>query len=154
MIETLNFYHAEKADPRIVAYSFQKLQEEHPEAELEIISMEKRGKNRQGLLVKADTAPEAEHSELHAKYFDTYDRLKVLPASELELLLAEKDRQIKRLEAWVDSVIQSPNIYAENYHNQGGTMSETSGDKINAKEIHGVVGDVGEIHGLAGSGKG
>ncbi|MGD1705059.1 pentapeptide repeat-containing protein [Dapis sp. BLCC M229] len=153
MMETLNFYHAEKVDPRIVAYSFQQLQEEHPEADLEIISMEKRGKNRQGLLVKADTAPEAEHSELHAEYFDTYDRLKALPPSELELVLAEKDRQIRRLEGWVDSVIQSPNIYAENYHNQGDTkMAESSGDQIHAREIHGAVGNKGEIYGIAGSG--
>ena len=55
MIETLNFYHAQKADPKLIAYSFQKLQDNYPEAELEIISMERRGKNRQGLLAVSYT---------------------------------------------------------------------------------------------------
>ena len=152
MIETLNFYHAEKADPKLIAYSFQKLQDNYPEAELEMISMERRGKNRQDLLVKAETAPAADHSKLHAEYFETYDRLEALPPNELQLILAEKDKQIKRLAAWVDTVIKSPSIYAENYHNQGDTkMSENTGDKVDINENYGVVGKEGEIHGAVGN---
>ena len=152
MIETLNFYHAEKADPKLIAYSFQKLQNNYPEAELEMISMERRGKNRQDLLVKAETAPAADHSKLHAEYFETYDRLEALPPNELQLILAEKDKQIKRLAAWVDSVIKSPNISAKNYYNQGDTkMSENTGDKVDINENYGVVGKEGEIHGAVGN---
>ena len=152
MIATLNFYHAEKADPKLIAYSFQKLQDNYPEAELEVISMERRGKNRQDLLVKAETAPAADHSKLHAEYFETYDRLEALPPNELQLILAEKDKQIKRLAAWVDSVIKSPNISAKNYYNQGDTkMSENTGDKVDINENYGVVGKEGEIHGAVGN---
>ncbi|NEQ77487.1 MAG: hypothetical protein F6K23_33450 [Okeania sp. SIO2C9] len=138
MIETLNFYHAEKVDPRIVAYSFQKLQEDHPKAELEIISMEKRGKNRQGFLLKADTAPEADHSILHAEYFDTYDRLKALPPEQLRLLLVERQKYTKRLEAWVDTAVNRPGVNIQNSNKGDTIMAEKTGDKIDTDKFIGV----------------
>ncbi|MGB3511849.1 MAG: hypothetical protein WBA93_21955 [Microcoleaceae cyanobacterium] len=164
MVETLDLYHNQTADPRVVAYSFQQLQENHPEAEVEIFSMEKRGKNRQALLLRAETAPQADHSELHREYFHTYNKLEALPPEQLQQLLAEKDKQIRRLAEWVDIAMQRPNIYAENYSHQGDTnMSESSGDKIEIGENYGVagkegkvdnygaVGNKGEIYGVAGS---
>lgn len=160
MVETLDLYHNQTADPRIVAYSFQKLQEDHPEAELEIVSMERRGKNRQGFLMRVETAPQADNSELHGEYFDTKNRLEALPPEQVQLLLAEKDKrladqgeQIKNLIGFVGLAMQRPNIYAENYNHQGDTkMSESSGDKIDIGENYGVAGKEGkfENYGVAG----
>ncbi|NEP04517.1 MAG: hypothetical protein F6K25_15565 [Okeania sp. SIO2G4] len=154
MVETLDLYHNGKADPRIVAYSFQKLREDHPEAEMEIVSMERRGKNRQGFLMRTETAPQADHSELHKEYFQTYNKSEALPPEEFQQLLAEKDKQIQRLAAWVDIAMQRPNIYAENYSHQGDTrMSESSGDKIDIGENYGVAGKEGNFENYGATGK-
>ncbi|NES91465.1 MAG: hypothetical protein F6K13_20795, partial [Okeania sp. SIO2B9] len=67
--------------------------------------MEKRGKNRQGLLIKAETTPQANHSVLHSEYFNTYDSLEALSPEQLRLLLAEKEKYTKKLEAWVDKAV-------------------------------------------------
>ena len=154
MVETLDFYHNQTADPRIVAYSFEKLKEDHPEVELEIVSMERRGKNRQGFLMRVETAPQADHSELHREYFQTYDETTALPPKQVQMLLAEKDKQIRRLEAWVDVTVRRSGTNIENYNNQRDTkMSENTGDKIDIGENYGVVAKEGkfENYGVAGN---
>ncbi|NEP06249.1 MAG: pentapeptide repeat-containing protein [Okeania sp. SIO2G4] len=162
MVETLDLYHNQAVDPRIVAYSFRKLQEDHPEAELRMRSMEIRGKNDEGLLIKAETTPQADHSVLHSEYFQTYNETTALPSEQVRLLLAEKDKQIRQLTAWVDTTVnRSGGVNIENYSNEGSTnMSEGSGNQIDIREnygigkdgeIRGAVGNTGEIYGLAGS---
>ncbi|NET80156.1 hypothetical protein D5R40_25185 [Okeania hirsuta] len=127
--------------------------------------MEKRGKNRQGLLIKAETTPQANHSVLHSEYFNTYDSLEALSPEQLRLLLAEKEKYTKKLEAWVDKAVnRSGGVNIENYSNKGDTnMPESIGDKIDIREnygigkdgeireIRGAVGNKGEIYGLADS---
>jgi Pentapeptide repeats (8 copies) len=66
LIQTLDLYHNQAFDPRLVAISFKDLQQAHPEAELELISMEKKGKNRDKLYLKVATSPQADLSTLHA----------------------------------------------------------------------------------------
>ncbi|NET43577.1 hypothetical protein [Okeania sp. SIO2B3] len=68
--------------------------------------------------------------------------------------MAEKDKQIRRLAAWVDIAMQRPNIYAENYSHQGDTkMSERSGDKIDIGENYGVAGKEGNFENYGATGK-
>jgi uncharacterized protein YjbI with pentapeptide repeats len=43
IVDTLDLYHNQGVDPRAIAISFKQLAENHPEAELEIVAMEKRG---------------------------------------------------------------------------------------------------------------
>ncbi len=70
------------ATPRITLYtnawahaiSFKQLAENHPDAELEIVAMEKRGQDK--FLLRAKTAATADKSELSAEYFDTYNALR------------------------------------------------------------------------------
>lgn len=49
-------------------------------------------------LLRAKTAPNTDKSELSAKYFETYNQLKGLPAQETKLLLQEQDSRIFNLE--------------------------------------------------------
>ncbi|MHC5822435.1 MAG: pentapeptide repeat-containing protein, partial [Nostoc sp.] len=119
IFDTLDLYHNQGIDPRAIAISFKQLAENHPDAELEIVAMEKRGQDK--FLLRAKTAATANKSELSAEYFDTYNEIKALPEREIKLLLAEKDIQIRRLENMVMTALERPSFYANNYKNQGDT---------------------------------
>jgi uncharacterized protein YjbI with pentapeptide repeats len=123
IFDTLDLYHNQGVDPRAIAISFKQLAENYPDAELEIVAMEKRGQDK--FLLRAKTAATADKSELSAEYFATYNEIKGLPEREIKLLLEEKDDRIRSLETMVMTALQSPKFYAENYNNQGDTMSQS-----------------------------
>jgi uncharacterized protein YjbI with pentapeptide repeats len=147
MVQTLDLYHNQVDDPRLIAMAFQQLQETHPETELDIISIEKRGKHRDKVLIRAETSPQANRSELHHDYFTTYNDLQALSPAALQQLLAEKDGQVKRLTGLVEAAIKRPGISAQTYYSQGDTMSESKGN------ISITSGDGSKISGLAGAGE-
>ncbi|MEQ9355947.1 pentapeptide repeat-containing protein [Coleofasciculus chthonoplastes] len=140
MVQTLDLYHNQVDDPRLIAMAFQQLTETHPEAELDIVSIEKRGKHRDKVLIRAETSPQANHSELHHDYFTTYNELQALSPAALQQLLAEKDGQVKRLTGLVEAAIKRPGISAQTYYSQGDTMSENSEIKVSAGGSVGAVG--------------
>jgi hypothetical protein len=141
IVDTLDLYHNQDVDPRAIAISFKELAENHPEAELEIVAMEKRGGDK--FLLRAATAPDANHSELNAEYFATYNEIKALAEQELQALLKEKDNRIHSLENMIATALQRPSFYAETYHNQGDTMSErkTEIGSLNLDNI-GAIGSI------------
>jgi hypothetical protein len=145
IVDTLDLYHNQDVDPRAIAISFKQLAENHPEAELEIVAMEKRGGDK--FLLRAATAPDADHSKLSAEYFATYNKLKALAEQELQALIAEKDNRIRSLETMIATALQRPSFYAQTYHNQGDTMPEAPKSEYT---FHGSVGSVGN-HGSIGS---
>ncbi|HEY9830293.1 MAG TPA: hypothetical protein V6D26_06930, partial [Stenomitos sp.] len=147
IVDTLDLYHNQDVDPRAIAISFKQLAENHPEAKLEIVAMEKRGGNK--FLLRAATAPEANHSELNAEYFATYNEIKALAEQELKALLKEKDSRISSLENMIATALQRPSFYAETYHNQGHTMPEAPNNQYN---FHGSVGSVANQGNIGSSG--
>ncbi|WP_373530900.1 pentapeptide repeat-containing protein [Nostoc sp.] len=110
IFDTLDLYHNRDIDPRAIAISFKQLAENHPDAELEIVAIEKRGQDK--FLLRAKTAATADKSELSAEYFDTYNEIKSLPEREIKLLLAEKDSRIHSLENFVNQALQRPSYYS------------------------------------------
>ncbi|MHC5917361.1 MAG: pentapeptide repeat-containing protein [Nostoc sp.] len=161
IFDTLDLYHNQGVHPRAIAISFKQLAENHPDAELEIVAMEKRGQDK--FLLRAKTAATADKSQLSAEYFDTYNEIKSLPEREIRLLLSEKDSRIRSLENMVITALQSPKFYAENYNNQGDTMSQSSkkesnfnlqgaqfggglvnADTVNAEQIGGDITNLGQ----------
>ncbi|NEP14361.1 MAG: hypothetical protein F6K14_30030 [Symploca sp. SIO2C1] len=134
IVDTLDLYHNQGVDPRAIAISFKQLADNNPDAELEIVAMEKRSKDK--FLLRAATAPNADHSKLNAEYFTTYNTIKVLAQTEVQALLVEKDSRISSLEKMVETALQRPGIYAQTYNHQGDTMPDKSSD-IN---ISGVTG--------------
>ncbi|NEO55743.1 MAG: hypothetical protein F6K54_23335 [Okeania sp. SIO3B5] len=154
LVNTLDLYHNQAADPRIAAYSFDKLQKDHPEAEIKMRSMEVRGENNDKLLIRADTTPEANHSVLDKEYFDTYNKLKALSAEQLRAVLAEREKDIEWYKGVLSAAVNRPSVNIEKNSNQGDLiMSESSGDHIHAQEIHGAVANKEKIDGFAGSGR-
>ena len=136
IFDTLDLYHNQGVDPRAIAISFKELAENNPDAELEIVAMEKRGEDK--FLLRTKTAPEADKSELSGQYFETYNQIKGLPESQIKLLLAEKDDRIRSLENFVSIALKTPSFYsntqAENLHsmnnNPGGTSQNMSGGNM------------------------
>jgi uncharacterized protein YjbI with pentapeptide repeats len=147
IVDTLDLYHNQDVDPRAIAISFKQLAEKHPEAGLEIVAMEKRGGDK--FLLKAATAPDANHSELNAEYFETYNEIKALAEREIKVLIEEKDSRISSLENMIATALQRPSFYAENYHNQGDTMPEAPKTEYT---FHGSVGSVGNQGSIGSSG--
>ncbi len=122
IVDTLDLYHNQGVDPRALAISFKQLAENNPDAELEIVAMEKRGKDK--FLLRAATAPDSDRSALSTEYFATYNQIKALAEAEVQKLLAEKDSRISSLENMVETALQRPSFYAQTYQNQGDTMSQ------------------------------
>ncbi|MHC5914813.1 MAG: pentapeptide repeat-containing protein [Nostoc sp.] len=131
IFDTLDLYHSEGVDPRAIAISFKQLAENYPDAELEIVGMEKRGEDK--FLLRAKSAVTADKSELSAEYFDTYNKIKALPEREIKLLLAEKDNQIRKLEDFVTTALERPSFYSQIYANTNivENKSSISGSNIN-----------------------
>ncbi len=135
IVDTLNLYHNQGVDTRAIAISFKQLVENHPDAELEIVAMEKRGEDK--FLLCAKTALDADKSQLSQEYFEIYNQLKALAEQEIQKLITEKDSRISSLEIMVNTALQSPKFYAEYYHNQGNTMSEASKYNLNNPKFGG-----------------
>ncbi|MBE9053448.1 pentapeptide repeat-containing protein [Nostocales cyanobacterium LEGE 11386] len=125
IFDTLDLYHNQGVDPRAIAISFKQLAENHPEAELEIVAMEKRGQDK--FLLRAKTAATADKSELSAEYFDSYNQLKALPERDIKLLLEEKDSRIRSLETMVMTALERPSFYSNTQIEKVNTMTNNPG---------------------------
>ncbi|MBD2522706.1 pentapeptide repeat-containing protein [Nostoc sp. FACHB-133] len=135
IFDTLDLYHNQGVDPRAVAIAFKNLAEKHPEAELEIVAMEKRGDDK--ILLRAKTAAGSDKSQLSAEYFDDYNQLKALSQSQ-QLLLVEKDKRIISLENMVDTALKQPKFYTQGDTN----MSDISGINIEgSSNVSGIAGN-------------
>ncbi|WP_138505692.1 pentapeptide repeat-containing protein [Nostoc sp. PA-18-2419] len=123
IFNTLDLYHSQGVDPRAIAISFKQLAEDNPDAELEIVALEKRG--RDNFLLRAKTVPNANKSVLSAEYFEIYNQLKALAEQELETLIVEKDSRTRSLETMVVTVLQRHKFYTETHNYQQNTVSQS-----------------------------
>jgi uncharacterized protein YjbI with pentapeptide repeats len=130
IVDTLDLYHNQGVDPRAIAVAFKELAENNPDAELEIVAIERRGEDK--ILLRAKTAATANKSDLSQEYFINYHQLKALAEQDFKALIANQKLQIRRLENMITTALERPSFYAENYHNQGDTiMSEGSKKQSN-----------------------
>ncbi|MGK7919030.1 MAG: pentapeptide repeat-containing protein [Trichodesmium sp.] len=151
LVNTLDLYHNQGVDPRIAAYSFEKLQKDHPEAEIKMRSMEVRGENNDKLLIRVDTTPEADYSVLDKEYFDTYNELKAISPEQLRAVLAQREKNIEWYKGVLSATVNRPSVNIRKSNQGDINMPESSGDKIYIKENYGVVGKEGKIHGAVGN---
>jgi uncharacterized protein YjbI with pentapeptide repeats len=138
LVKTLDLYHNQTVDPRILTLAFNNLRENHKESEPEIVSMEKRGTHRDKLLIRVATNQKSDHSVLHKDYFEKYNELSALPPDYLNKLLQEKDGQIQMLKSILDTTLNRATIQAGTYFNKGDTMSEKKGN-VNIENLTGKV---------------
>ncbi|MFN6565255.1 MAG: pentapeptide repeat-containing protein [Nostoc sp. ChiSLP01] len=140
IFDTLDLYHNQGVDPRAIAISFKQLAENHPNAELEIVAMEKRGQDK--FLLRAKTAIAADKSQLSAEYFATYNQLKALAEQEVKALIAEKDSRIADLQNMVVTALQRPSFYS-NVEQVGFMTNNSSGFSVGGS----VGGDINNVQG-------
>jgi uncharacterized protein YjbI with pentapeptide repeats len=147
--KTLDLFHYEGIDPSAAAIAIKQLIEQHPEAELEVISLEGRGNEK--IRLQAKVAGDTNRSELNAEYFAKYQQIKSLPYSDMQSLLTgmeEKDERIRGLEKLLENAISQPKFYVETYHNQGEfIMAQENKGNVN------ISGVQGNISGIAAAGE-
>ncbi|MBD0335760.1 MAG: pentapeptide repeat-containing protein [Cyanobacteria bacterium Co-bin13] len=145
--KTIDLFHHAGLDPGAAALALQQLAAQHPEAGIEVLTLEGRGQDK--IRLQARVSTQADRSQLSAQYFEHYRQFKALPYPDLQALLAgiaEKDSQIHRLGAMLEAAIQQPRFYVETYQNQGEFIVSQSKGNIR-------IGDVqGNISGLAAAG--
>jgi uncharacterized protein YjbI with pentapeptide repeats len=111
IFDILDLYHNQGVDSRAIAISFKQLAENHPDAELEIVAMEKRGQDK--FLLRAKITNPADKSELSAEYFTIYNQLKALPKQEVQALMAKKDSRVFDLHKMIVTALQHPSFYSK-----------------------------------------
>jgi hypothetical protein len=143
MVQTLNLYHNKSINPSALAIAYNELRINYPEAELDIASIEKRGKYRGKILLRVYTSEQANNSELHAAYFSTYDELRALPREVLYSRLNQAEKYYQDLAKMVERVASRPINYNfieyVRFFLQGGNVSDNS---IN---IEGNTGSIGNV---------
>ncbi|MBD2438768.1 pentapeptide repeat-containing protein [Nostoc sp. FACHB-110] len=150
--KTLDLYHHNGIDPSAVAIALKHLAEKYPEAGLELIALEGRGEEKMRL--QARVTGTADRSQLSQEYFMQYQEISSLPYPDLQSLLAgiaEKDERIHSLEQMVMSAITGDKFYVETYYNLGETMSEQHSISINSGggNVSGVMsGQIADVSGV------
>lgn len=120
LVETLDLYHNQDVDPRALSLAFYDLREQNPEAELNIVSMEKQGKHRNKLLLRAEANSHTNLSKLHSQYFTRYEYLVKLPPQDLRKLIIEKERQAEALTELAIALTDRPSqTFITYYQNKG-----------------------------------
>ena len=152
IVDTLDLYHSKGVDPRAIVISFKNLTENNLEADLEIVAMEKRGRDK--LLLRVQTSGTANNSELSAEYFNNYNQLKSLPADELRHLAAQLSGELLALSGTMQHLIETgahqARVTAEKIQIQGdfNFMPEQSGINIDiGGDVTGSTLNLGEISG-------
>ena len=120
--DTLDLYHQSDTDPRLALTAFEKLQADNPEDDLELVSVEKKGKNRDKLLLRATTSEKANLSQLSGEYFNTLDYYQSLPPEAKEALFIQNTIIINKL---LEGKNQPSPININN-QNQDNTMTNES----------------------------
>jgi uncharacterized protein YjbI with pentapeptide repeats len=134
-VDTLDLYHSQKFDPRAVSVAFNQISDKYPEADLEIVAIEKRGQN--GLNLKVKTSADADKSKLSADYIQFYNWFRGLPAS-TRWNIAQETLGIRNLTGILQTVQQ--NLKVENLNmsstiNQYGSGDNIAGDKVMGDKI-------------------
>ena len=122
--DTLDLYHSQDINPRAISLALKELSRNHPEANLDIVALEKRGSS---FNLKLLVATHADKSNLNTEYFESYNQIRTLPTS-TQLLLAEKDNRILSLENMIDTALNQPRWHVQ------GNLSLTEDKSIT---IHG-----------------
>jgi hypothetical protein len=88
IVDSLDLYHNQGVDFRVIVIALKQLAENNPDAELQLGSI--RVTRNDNLLISLRTAPNVDRSRLNAEYFDTYNQVKALTEANFINLIVEK----------------------------------------------------------------
>ncbi|MDB9313212.1 pentapeptide repeat-containing protein [Spirulina sp. CS-785/01] len=109
--DTLDLYHTQGVDPHAIALAYQQLEDAHPDSQLQIVALEKRGVN---LLIRVKTSPVADRSQLNADYFQAYHHFQAMAQANQKYffqgsrdsLPAVRSNRASQLAAMITTVLQ------------------------------------------------
>lgn len=131
-LKTLDLYHHQGIDPSAASIALKQIANEHPDARIEVVSLEGRGKEK--IKLQAIVSGEMSQSELSNEYFERYSTVSALPHKDIEDLLesiSEKDKQIRSLEDMVKTVMQGQKFYIETQYEMNNIdMKHTSKPEV------------------------
>ncbi|MDJ0712993.1 MAG: pentapeptide repeat-containing protein [Prochloraceae cyanobacterium] len=109
--DSIDFYHNSNVDPDAIAISFKLLAENNPEANLEILSIERLGKDK--IMLRVSSSEEVAHPRLTLEYFEIYNKIRTDESKEYKKSIAEKDPRIKQLSTMLRTVLQDSSFYSQ-----------------------------------------
>ncbi|NER99174.1 MAG: low-complexity protein [Symploca sp. SIO1B1] len=143
--KTLDLFHHQGIDPTAAAIAVIQLTENYPEAELEVMALEGRGKEK--IRLQAKVAGDANRSRLSTEYSEKYNAIKLLHDRDRKTMLggtAEQEKQFKILKKQLENVLQSNTCFIQI---QGDMIMSQSKGNIN------LSGAQGNISGVAAAGE-
>lgn len=100
--ETLDFYHRNVKDPRHIAFALAQLQQQFPDADLEVISYERRGPTQRDALVRVMFNPSADRATVHKAERENYEFAQSLPEADLQAEIARLSTENAKLSGKVE----------------------------------------------------
>jgi uncharacterized protein YjbI with pentapeptide repeats len=125
--KTLDLFHYDGIDPSAAAIALKQLAENHPEAGLEVVALEGRGKEK--IRVQAKIKSDADSSELDREYFDIYSEIKSLPSTNLQALLLKIADKYKIIHKSLDST-SSNQFYIQINQTEGDLIMSEASKKV------------------------
>jgi hypothetical protein len=134
-----------------MALAFTKLIEDNPDADIELVDIGIRGKNKDKVLMRAETSPKADHAALSADYSQNLTYLESLPPNDVTNLLKSQQSIMEQLISLTSMKPPSCDIVITLNQEQGSNMSEKS-SSFNFGDVGGDVAGIagGDIKGVAG----
>lgn len=97
LVGTLDLYHERGINPRAVAVSLKRLMSNNLATNLELMMVEKCGKNNDKLLLRVKAKDSADLSKLSKEYFAIYNRLREMDSNSPELMISASDAKVRGL---------------------------------------------------------
>lgn len=96
MVHTLDLYHNQNIDPRVLALSIRGLYEKHPDANIRLASIERKGE-KGNILIRLATSKQSDHAELGEDYSDILQEREFLSSEEIVSLLEKSGNPTQTL---------------------------------------------------------
>lgn len=112
--KTLDLFQSSDVDPLASAVALTQLAQRHPDADLQLVTVEGRGTEK--LRLQTAVMPDTDRSVLSKDFEAIYREVSALPREELTLLaaaLTHKDERIRQLENWVRAASEGNRFYME-----------------------------------------
>jgi len=96
LVHTLDLYHNQNIDPRVLALSIRGLYEKHPDANIRLASIERKGE-KGNILIRLATSKQSDHAELGEDYSDILQEREFLSSEEIVSLLEKSGNPTQTL---------------------------------------------------------
>ncbi len=142
MKHPLNLYHKKSTDLGLIVLAFEQLVENNPEANIELVSFERKGKDKDKILLRAETTRESDHAVLNAKYSESLVYFQSLTLENIRKLLTEREPIIRLLSGLIDPKHKTSDSYINILQSIDGDLGGVASQNITAVAEDDISGTV------------